>query len=254
MYELAEASARFESLGDGEERLEHTGFDVFLAPGPGARACIVQRPRFEPEGIAATVERARCVLRSKGRHAATWEILSTVHPRSTLDHLLSLGMQWAVPKHALIVALSSAPAALHADVVVAEVDTLDRFKAHLTITHEVFGIMDRLPAELARLPVDGRQRMADKRFVRYIAYVDGVPAGAATATFTSAGVMLHSGSTLAPFRGRGVYGAMVNHRWHAAVARGTPELITRAGLMSRAIVARLGFRELGEMHFLVDHF
>ena len=229
MHELAEATARFERLSVGEERVECDGFDIFLALGNSARSSVVQRPRFDSAGIETTVERVRAVIRAKGRCEATWELLTSIHPRSTIDHMLSLGMRRAVPSHAVIMALSSAPLATNPKVVVSAVDTLDEFRTHLAITHEVFGMVDQLPAELERIVDDGEQRLADRSFIRYVARVDGIPAGAATATFTSAGVMLHSGSTLSRFRGRGVYAAMVSHRWHAAVARGTPELITRAG-------------------------
>lgn len=94
--------------------------------------------------------------------------------------------------------------------------------------------------------------LADKTFVRYVARIDGEPAGAATATVTPAGLMLHSGSTLERLRGRGVYSALVAHRYREAMDRGTPHLVTRAGPMSKPIVAKLGFRVSGVPHFMVD--
>ncbi|MGH3102662.1 MAG: GNAT family N-acetyltransferase, partial [Gaiellaceae bacterium] len=53
-------------------------------------------------------------------------------------------------------------------------------------------------------------------------------------------------------RGRGAYRALVAARWAAAVARGTPALITQAGAMSRPILNRLGFRELAEIRIFLD--
>jgi len=254
MIELAEASTRFERLAPTEALLEADGFVIFFAPGDDARSCLVQRPRFAGSSVEATVERARCLIRSHGRREATWEILTPVHAPPTIDRLRALGLRPGAPAQATIMALSTAPRVTAAGVTVSAVDTLDDFRAHVAITHEVFGLLDRLPAELQRIDVEGAGKLADRSFVRYLARVDGVAAGAATATFTSAGVMLHSGSTLARFRGRGVYAATVLHRWHEAVARGTPQLITRAGPMSCEILRKLGFVELGQVHFLIDVF
>ena len=97
-----------------------------------------------------------------------------------------------------------------------------------------------------------RRKLADRRFVRYIAWVEGKPAGAATATFAPGGAILHSGSVLPWARGRGAYRALVAFRQAEAAARGTPTVVTRAGAMSRPILLGLGFRELAEIRFLLD--
>lgn len=138
------------------------------------------------------------------------------------------------------------------DVQVQRVASVDDFKAHVSVTHAAFDAMERLPAELARIEREGEHDLAEPAFVRYNAVVDGCVVGAATATFSAAGVMIHSGSTLPAFRGRGVYRAMVAQRRRDAVERGTPALVTRAGVMSRPILTSLGFEALGEIRFLVD--
>lgn len=252
IYQLAEAPTFYETVGPNEELVECDDCVIFFADGTDARACSVQRLRFERDTIEATVSRVREVIRQRGRLHATWEVLSSVHPPSTIDFLLSLGMRRSTPPFAVIMALSAEPPSANPDIEVVSVDTVEEFQTHVTITHEVFGMLDRLPEELKRIESDGARKLADRSFVRYVARVDGVPAGAATATFTPAGVMLHSGSTLPRFRQRGVYTAMVRHRWFEAVSRGTPHLITRAGPMSRPILRKLGFQELSEVHFLVD--
>jgi hypothetical protein len=60
------------------------------------------------------------------------------------------------------------------------------------------------------------------------------------------------GATLPEARGRGAYGALVVARWEAAVARGTPALVTHAGSMSRPILERVGFVAAAEVWFLND--
>ena len=88
--------------------------------------------------------------------------------------------------------------------------------------------------------------------MRYLAYVDGDPVAQATAAFSEHGVTLFGGATLPAARGRGAYRALVAARWEDAVARGTPVLVTQAGAQSRPILARLGFREVCEIHALID--
>jgi GNAT superfamily N-acetyltransferase len=53
-------------------------------------------------------------------------------------------------------------------------------------------------------------------------------------------------------RGRGVYRALVQARWRAAAARGTPALTVQAGRMSRPICERLGFAFLAPIRVFVD--
>ncbi len=250
--ELAEAPTSFEVIGPNEERVDSPDCVVFFSAGTDARSCSVQRLRFEGDSMEATVDRVRQIIRARGRRQATWEVLSSVHPPSTIDRLLSLGMTRASPPLAAIMTLSVEPPVANRNIVVVPVDTIEDFRTHVRITHEVFGMLDRLPDELKRIESDGARRLLDRSFVRYVARVDGVPAGAGTATFTTAGVMLHTGSTLPRFRQRGVYSAMVRHRWLEAVGRATPHLVTRAGPMSRPILRKLGFQELAEVHFLLD--
>ncbi len=88
----------------------------------------------------------------------------------------------------------------------------------------------------------------------YVALVDGQPAARATASFTEHGALLFGGATLEWARGRGAYRALVRARWDDAVARGTPVLVTHAGAMSRPILTRLGFREVSQIHILLDEF
>jgi hypothetical protein len=113
---------------------------------------------------------------------------------------------------------------------------------------------DRLVAELERIDHEGAADLADTRFVRYIAWIDGAPMAATTASFTNVGVLLHSGLTLPAARGRGAYRALFAARWDDAVRHGTPLAVTRAGPMSRPILARVGFVELADIAFLVDRF
>jgi predicted N-acetyltransferase YhbS len=86
----------------------------------------------------------------------------------------------------------------------------------------------------------------------FIALIDGEVVGSAGCAYNDAGVYLGGGNVLPAYRGRGVYRALVRARWDAAVARGTPALVTQAGHMSRPILERLGFRTVCEVRGLLD--
>ena len=60
-------------------------------------------------------------------------------------------------------------------------------------------------------------------------------------------------ATAAWARGRGAYRAIVRARWDAAVARGTPALVTHADpATSGPILRRCGFRFVCELRRLED--
>ena len=63
---------------------------------------------------------------------------------------------------------------------------------------------------------------------------------------------LAGGSTREEMRGRGAYRALVRARWDAAVERGTPALTVGAESMSRPILERLGFIDVGWTGCLTD--
>ncbi|HUK98834.1 MAG TPA: GNAT family N-acetyltransferase [Gaiellaceae bacterium] len=86
----------------------------------------------------------------------------------------------------------------------------------------------------------------------FVALVDGRVVGTSFAAFGDAGVNLFGGAVLPDARGRGVYRALVQARWEAAAARGTPALTVQAGRMSRPICERLGFGFLAPIRVFVD--
>ncbi len=65
-------------------------------------------------------------------------------------------------------------------------------------------------------------------------------------------VALTGGATLPEARRRGAYSALVRARSDAAVAAGTPVLVTQASELSRPILERLGFRAVGPVVELID--
>jgi hypothetical protein len=117
------------------------------------------------------------------------------------------------------------------------------------------------------IPADGRAKMEaelEERFAEYtavgnpyrrwIARLEDRVVGTAGAVFGDAGVNLFGGGVVADARGRGVYRALVNARWEAAVSRATPALTVQAGRMSRPVLERIGFEFIAAMPTYVDDF
>jgi len=103
-------------------------------------------------------------------------------------------------------------------------------------------------------PAVARPFQADSDVVTYLAFLDGVPVGRATGSFSRYGVSLFGGATLLEARGRGVYRALVHARLRDAARRGAPAAVTQGGPQSRPILARLGFREVCTIRTLLDAF
>jgi hypothetical protein len=252
LLRLAEAPNAYEPLGSGEQLIVRDSFMLFLGRGDHAGANSVQYLRLTPATIPATVAEVRALARAHDRRAVTWEVTTSATPPGLAGALGQLGLAPATPPKAVIMALREPPPPAPAGITVTRVATIADFRAFVTITHQVFGIQDRLENELVRIDRDGAADLADLRFRRYLAWSDGSAIAAASATFTDAGVMLHAGSTTVGHRGRGAYRALVAARWQEAVQHGTPQAVTRAGPQSRPILQRVGFTELAEISFLID--
>jgi hypothetical protein len=240
---LVEATLVHEPLAADEAVAEDARFVLFVAP----RVATVQRIRLGDVEAALADVRGRAPGRT-----TTWEVATVSTPADIGERLLALGLREDESRRSAAMVLDGELTVQPPGIEVTRVEDVEAFRAHVTLTHEVFGMLDRLPEELERIEREGAAKLADRRFVRYIAWVQGMPAGAATATFAPGGVILHSGSVLPWARGRGAYRALVAFRQAEAAARGTPTVVTRASAMSRPILLGLGFRELAEIRFLVD--
>ena len=78
-----------------------------------------------------------------------------------------------------------------------------------------------------------------------MAIVEGEVVGCGVAVFGDVTVHLIGGSTREDMRGKGIYRSLVQARWEAAEARGTPALTVEAASTSRPILERLGFTTIG---------
>jgi Fe2+ transport system protein FeoA len=243
--ELAENANTYTPLGPGQERVVTDRYVLWLGRGREPGWNVAQRFRFAAHELEEVRAEIHDHLRRRGRTACSWEVGTHATPDDLVERLLALGLVDDRPTPLAIgMVLREPPAQAPLDVEVRRVETADDAFAAEKIAAVAFG----MPTPVRR------PFIPDPNNVVYLALVDGEPVARASASFGPHGVSLFGGATLPAARGRGAYRALVAARWHDAVERGTPLLVTQAGPMSRPILARLGFQEVCELRILVDVF
>jgi hypothetical protein len=237
-----------------EQRVLGPRFAAFIHPKPDPHRNLVQRLRVAPDQVEALVAEVHALFRARGRTAITWETGPSTEPADLHDRLLALGMVPDDEPEVAGMVLSHAPSETAPDVTVKRAESFADFSAHATILRRCFAPGQPDPTE-AELAVDfERRRGREPHLIRYLAFADGRAIAAADAVLVDGGVVLCGGATLPEARGKGAYRALVEARWHAAVARGTPVLVVQAGAMSKPILERLGFEEVARVRVLLDRF
>jgi hypothetical protein len=246
LVEIAENANTYTPLGPHDERIATDRYVLWLGRGDEPAWNVAQRFRFEPDELDDVRREIHEHVRARGRTGCSWEVGSHATPVDLVDRLLERGLVWDEPTPLAVgMVLIEEPRVSAADVDVRRVTTSEEAFEAERIAAVGFG----MPPPAAPKPFT-----ADPRNGIYLAYVDGRPAARASASFGERGVTLFGGATLPEARGRGAYRALVAARWRDAVEHGTPVLVTQAGPMSRPILARLGFREVCEIHILIDRF
>jgi predicted N-acetyltransferase YhbS len=252
LRELAENSNAFLPLGPEDMRIECARFVLWCGRGKSWNA--VHRLRLAENQVEPTVEEVRALLRARGRSHTEWEISSSATPPNLVERLRALGMRDHEQPYLVPMVLVTEPPRAAPGVAVAIVETYDDFVAAQEVMARAFeASADRVEAERALYAARWAEHDA-ARAQTFVARLDGELVGAATASYLDAGVAMHAGSVLDHARGRGVYRALVRARWEEAVRRGTPALFTSAAPMSRPILNRVGFVEIGEIRVLLDEF
>ena len=240
----------------GSELIREDGFDVWLGPPIYPGLSVVMRLRVAGREASDVVDRARSILRERGRDRAIWMVGSSASPPDLREQLLALGLTDDIDPVLGGLVLSREPDVGGATgVEVVRADRREQLHDFFRIQQEAFG-EDRNASDGGEAFVDAMfeaERSAD-HITTYLAYVDGEPVGTARSTFTPYGVVLNGGSTLQRARGRGVYRALVRARWDDAVGRGTPFLTTLARPSSYPILKRVGFEDVCQVRVLNDAF
>ena len=182
----------------------------------------------------------------------TWWLGPSARPPDASERLLELGLRRADPPRLDALIATEPPPPAPEDVTVTRVETLDDYRTLKEIQWEAF----RTPPERRRIEeatIDEAFAIDRSNCEIFLAHLDGRPAGTARFVIGSIGVFLIGGATAGWARGRGAYRALVRARWDAAVARGTPVLVTHADpATSGPILRRLGFRCVCELSRLEE--
>jgi GNAT superfamily N-acetyltransferase len=208
---------------------------------------MAMRVRFPLEELDVRRESVRAWFRERGREGFTWWV-GTGSTRGVYDALLERGAMPDDAEYLEAMVLDAEPPPAEG-VDVRPVETFEDALVSRRILQAGFEM--QLPDDDLRALWEESQRLGRQR--AFIAYVDGEPAGRANAIVTDLGpVQLLGGVVLEPYRGRGLYRALVRARWDWAVELGTPVLVTQSGHMSHPILTRLGFRTVGRVRMLID--
>lgn len=137
------------------------------------------------------------------------------------------------------------------DVVVRRVVDEETLRDALVIGRDAFGGEEPTPEQRAKEIAEGLAEMArgldDDSGGRFVAYVDGRPAGSGGWTLAGPVCRLWGGSTHSGVRGRGAYRAVLDARLRVAAARGATLGLTHGVVdTSSPILQRSGFRRYGE--------
>jgi GNAT superfamily N-acetyltransferase len=247
---LAENANAYVPLGPGEERIETDSFVLWFGRGEGAEDSVAQRFRLAADTVEATLDEVRGLVRQRSRRTSSWEVADSATPPDLVERLEALGLV-PHPTDPLVVGmvLRDEPPLPPDGVTARRVETFEEYVQAHEIAFEAFGMPEeRRSAALARATANYGESPSDG----FLAFVDGEPVGFGSARYADAAAVLYAGSVLPRARGRGAYRALVRARWDAAVARGTPTLVTHAGAMSLPILERVGFGEVATIRILVD--
>jgi hypothetical protein len=217
---------------------------VFLRP----TFAHVARVRLAPERVEEAVAEVRSLLRERGIPLATWWLGAGATPGDLLQRLEALGLELRERAAGLVLerppagapALEARPAA-----------TLEEYTAAQEVEWEVTGTS---PDSRARMREDlpGRWQRHGEYERAFVVEDGGAIVSVGRSRYGEGAVFLTGAATAQDARGRGAYTALVHARWHDAVARGVPRLVTQGGPMSAPILRRLGFVDVGDVVLYAD--
>lgn len=243
LAELAEDAAAYTPLWPGVDRVDGGRFCLLFLEW----LTFVQRVRLAPEEVEPALADVRARMAERGRTRAMWWIGEGSRPADLRERLLGHGLEPLAPEPLLGMALDTELCTEPA-VEVRPVTVLDDYLTALAIEHEVNDVSEEARSVTRAEGMRQWQRLRSSPLRHYLALIDGEPVAMGRAAIGEA-VFLMGGATLACARGRGAYTALVAERWRAGGGR---PLVAQAGPESRPILGKLGFRELGEIHVLVD--
>ena len=237
------------------ERIDREGYSLgFLR---GATFGFVSVRALAPDDVERTLADTRAFFVERGIGRGAWMIPESAFPGGLAETLRARGLvpyeEPPLEPRFAAMAMVEPPPAGPDDVEARPVRTFEEFQAGARVQDDAFDMSeeDRAAFE-AQEQVMWRIESEGSPFRSFIAVIDDEVVGCGGAILGANAVYLSGGSTRADARGRGVYRSLVRARWDEAVARGTPALTVGAGAMSRPILERLGFTNVGWCDCLLD--
>ncbi|MGE5179668.1 MAG: hypothetical protein ACM3PF_11280 [Bacteroidota bacterium] len=250
LRDVAEYPNSFAPLGPHDERIETSRYTLCM--GRESSSNTVQRQRFPAEELDDVIAEVRGQLRVRGRGSTQWEVGSAAEPHGLVDLLLQRGFARDRDPFAAAMVLRREPPPARPGLEARRVRTLEEFVQAKRAQRVAFGGTPEEETGEDRARSEETWRTSPG--MMHAVWLDGVLVGAGWSMPCPHGLLLFGGATLPEARGRGAYQALIRARWDEALARGTPALLTQAGAMSRPILEKLRFEQVGHVHLLIDEF
>lgn len=243
------------AMYEREERIEHvwpgmrrdaTPHVVRQIDIPGRDSFIIHSS-LDAENVDQAID-AQIEFFKRRNQNFEWKVFNHDAPPDLKERLAARGFDIGEVEAIMVLDLQSAPEALLQPVAhdVRRITAPEGIRDVVVVQDEIWeDNRGWLGAQL----IEELRRTPDHLSI-YVAYVEGIPVSSAWVRFPARGrfASLWGGSTLASYRGRGLYTSLLAVRVQEARQRGTPFLTIDASPMSRPIVEKHGFQVLTFAH------
>jgi GNAT superfamily N-acetyltransferase len=228
-------------------------------PGPTPFFANVSAVRAgDAGGLARLVDHAAEWFAERGRSDCYWFVTPSTTPADAVAQLTPRGL--AEVGHGTALTMADPPPVGPVGIDIRTVEDPDSFLTYRLLTLAAGSVDGVDETQRAAAIADNAQAWQDllamgERRRCYLAYIDGEPLAAGGLLFIEGdAACLSGGATAAEARGRGLYRALVRHRWDVAAAAGVPSLVVQASEDSQPILSRLGFQKVADIALLRQAF
>lgn len=190
-----------------------------------------------------------------GRDRLWWRLSEFTRPEGLEPELARRGATVVDRMDVLALPLSDGvpDLAVPGDVEVRRVTDADTVRDAIVVGNDAFGGDEPTDEQVATSLAEVERGLADGSGGRWVAYVDGRPAGTGGYTLADHVCRLWGGGTHGSLRGRGAYRGVLHARLVAARAAGATLALTHGVVdTSSPILRRIGFARYGEERTLVQ--
>ena len=200
------------------------------------------------------VDEITAIARGWGRDRLWWRVSDLTRPAGLEPELARRGATLVDRMDVLALALARGvpDLAVPDDVEVRRVTDAQTVRDAIVVGNDAFGGAEPTAEQVATSLAEVERGLADDSGGRWVAYVDGRPAGTGGYTLADDVCRLWGGGTSGSLRGRGAYRAVLGARLAAARAAGATLALTHGVVeTSSPILRRIGFTRHGEERTLV---